>query len=1065
MLEWIVSSSALLAALIALRYLLRGRVSLRLQYALWGLALLRLLIPVSFGSTDISILNAVEAPVAAMTAPPAPVRPDPAAEPAPTAPLIRPDTEDGAYREPAAAPTVSAPPQAELRHAPITGKALLGRLARVLWLGGAALALVWLAASNLILARRLRRSRTRLQAADCPLPVYITDAVETPCLFGLCPPAVYVTSEAAADPTALRHVLAHETAHYRHGDHIWPFLRGLCLALHWYNPMAWWAAVLSRRDGELACDEAAIRRVGEPERAAYGRTLIGLTCRKRPRLLLAATTMTGSARGIGERIALIAKKPRMAAYTLAAVLLLAALAVGCTFTGARKPDPAATPEPGNSADPATAVTTDNRAALAGLAERASTELDGRLVSSLLTTGAPTLTCAQLVPSQRELWTVRLQSGEACWQPAIFTAYAPDVPQFYQTLDISGWEPVAEGSLGAYLEETGQHPLLSDRETYDLIYDSDTLYLELMTGLDLCEYRIFTDGKLTAGGVARVNPGTAEALLALYAPAEPPEPVIPTAGAVQALTTAGLRELGTSDAAAARTLLSGLDFTHCFTAQLPAGELTESLGELRLGSLRVLLGGSYGRRVAFAFVEAGAETGRVYVGPQQTEYKALLALIEAAETSQAEAVPLTEQELELVRAAFDPFAEEEDNGTNPISCCFTSYYDDPADLDLAEFLRYFGGEAVMDMAEYQTLKNTHWTGISRWARLADSPTPVWRYPAAQVEARLETYFGISLSELRGDYTQMASYLPEYDAFYNTTSDWGPGTFSCVRGQREGDTVRLYSQDDAVCLTLEQADGRWLIRSHQRRVPEPTPSPQPQRGETLAWREPEADYVLATAALTLLSDPVDGEEAYHVFEGTRLSVLAEAAQRDGTLWLQLRCPALKSPGVSEGWVPAAQVTPYDESLRDQVRQPVYLPAGEPYAEMPGGEEETHGYDLTGAILQIDGDAALLGLPGGRELWVRREALQVGEPGEQPTGQTPGQIFALARARALTLGLPLETWGAELVYHSERGAEAYTAYFPVSGQALWVMVKLSPGEEGSWYPDLTVEPETVQPVAGLR
>ena len=128
-------------------------------------------------------------------------------------------------------------------------------------------------------------------------------------------------------------MLAHEETHFRHGDHVWGVLRGLCLALHWFDPLVWWAAFLSRRDGELACDEAAIRRLGEDERAAYGRTLIGLTCEKRPALLLTATTMTGSRGGIRERIVLLAKKPRTAVYTLAAVLLLLAVVVGCTMTG------------------------------------------------------------------------------------------------------------------------------------------------------------------------------------------------------------------------------------------------------------------------------------------------------------------------------------------------------------------------------------------------------------------------------------------------------------------------------------------------------------------------------------------------------------------------------------------------------------------------------------------------------------------------------------------------------------------------------------------------------------
>lgn len=35
MLEWILSSCVLILAVVGLRYLLRGRLSLRLQYAMW----------------------------------------------------------------------------------------------------------------------------------------------------------------------------------------------------------------------------------------------------------------------------------------------------------------------------------------------------------------------------------------------------------------------------------------------------------------------------------------------------------------------------------------------------------------------------------------------------------------------------------------------------------------------------------------------------------------------------------------------------------------------------------------------------------------------------------------------------------------------------------------------------------------------------------------------------------------------------------------------------------------------------------------------------------------------
>ena len=58
MIEWIVSSSVLIVAVLLLRTALKGRISLRLQYALWGLVLLRLLVPVQFGSSAYSVAEA-----------------------------------------------------------------------------------------------------------------------------------------------------------------------------------------------------------------------------------------------------------------------------------------------------------------------------------------------------------------------------------------------------------------------------------------------------------------------------------------------------------------------------------------------------------------------------------------------------------------------------------------------------------------------------------------------------------------------------------------------------------------------------------------------------------------------------------------------------------------------------------------------------------------------------------------------------------------------------------------------------------------------------------------------
>ena len=292
MIEWAITSSVLILVVLVLRRLLRGKISLRLQYGLWALVLLRLLLPISFGATVVSVLNLVDQ---------APIQTD---SPAPghwgdeelAWSLAEPGLGSAASGGQAQYGQNQSQEQAEGAAGLGTSRSVpLKRVLLGVWAAGAAALGAWLLWVNLRFAGQLRRSRRPL-AADCPLPVYLSGAARAPCLFGLLHPAIYLTEEAAADERILRHSLAHELPHFAHKDHLWAVLRGICLALHWYNPLVWAAVCLSRRDGELCCDEATVKRLGEKERAAYGRTLLAVTCRGYGSSLLAATHMTGEKR-------------------------------------------------------------------------------------------------------------------------------------------------------------------------------------------------------------------------------------------------------------------------------------------------------------------------------------------------------------------------------------------------------------------------------------------------------------------------------------------------------------------------------------------------------------------------------------------------------------------------------------------------------------------------------------------------------------------------------------------------------------------------------------------------
>lgn len=349
MTEWFVSSAVLAALLIGAHYLLRGKISARLQYALWLVLLVRLLLPLSIGKTAVSVANLLpEAePATVIQAEPAAVLPAQAASaPEPSAPAAPVQTPVQPVQRPASMPAQAETDSAEPEKPAQKPAASVRKIFLFVWASGAALLGLWFLFCNLRYGRQLRAGVLRAIAPKEGRPaVRLTRTALSPCLFGLFPPVIYVTMDCAQDEQLLHHCAEHEYTHYLHRDHIWAVLRGVCLALHWFNPLVWWAAALSRTDAELFCDEDTVRRLGEDVRADYGRSLIRMTCRERVDPLSAATTMSGRGGQLKTRIISITKHPKTAIPVLILVLLLCAAAVGCTMTGAKDAAPAQqTPE-------------------------------------------------------------------------------------------------------------------------------------------------------------------------------------------------------------------------------------------------------------------------------------------------------------------------------------------------------------------------------------------------------------------------------------------------------------------------------------------------------------------------------------------------------------------------------------------------------------------------------------------------------------------------------------------------------------------------------------------------
>ena len=326
MTECIITSSVLIAVIAALRLLFHGKVSHRLQYALWGVVLLRLLLPFPLTGSRFSVMNWVKAPDSSVVGNISNLS------------ITLPSTQPAASGfQPVETESASAG-QETTKAAPSAKKSItVAEGLAIVWITGGALALAWVIGTNLEFYYQLKDTRKIYEISDCGLPVYVTDAIASPCLFGILRPSLYLTPKAVENEKNTRYVLAHELCHYRHGDHIWSLLRGICLAAYWWDPLVWVAAILSRADSELACDETVLGQIGGENRLAYGHTLVDMIAVRKPPsgIFCAATTMVSGKRGIQERLNMIIKKQKTLFPALTAVVLAVTLCAGCTFTGAK----------------------------------------------------------------------------------------------------------------------------------------------------------------------------------------------------------------------------------------------------------------------------------------------------------------------------------------------------------------------------------------------------------------------------------------------------------------------------------------------------------------------------------------------------------------------------------------------------------------------------------------------------------------------------------------------------------------------------------------------------------
>lgn len=241
--------------------------------------------------------------------------------------------------------------------------------AAAVWLLGFAALLARKLAASLRLRRRLRRARPvaderalrlfegarRVLAPGRDVELLETRRLQGPAVTGWLQPRIVLPQglAEALDDDALRHVLLHELAHVRRLDGAVQAVAGLVAAVHWFNPLAWYALHRLEAECETACDAAVLARLPRRRRAGYGRTLIEVAARPRPASDPLGAPILGLSRhhDLKRRILMIARyRPTSLRRALACAIVFAAVAA-VTLTEApvtATPRPAV--EPGAAGD-------------------------------------------------------------------------------------------------------------------------------------------------------------------------------------------------------------------------------------------------------------------------------------------------------------------------------------------------------------------------------------------------------------------------------------------------------------------------------------------------------------------------------------------------------------------------------------------------------------------------------------------------------------------------------------------------------------------------------------------
>lgn len=189
-----------------------------------------------------------------------------------------------------------------------------------------------------------------------PIAIRTSEAADTPLTYGILHPVILMPEETDwKDEGELYQVLEHEFVYIKRMDSLAKLIMTAAVCVHWFNPAVWRMYLLYNRDLELSCDEAVLRKIGKERRGDYARTLIRMEERRAVPAPLFSAFGRNASNQMEERITSIMKTRKHSVITMVLTAFLVGAALLVFATSARAgtvPSPESGAESKPAADPA-----------------------------------------------------------------------------------------------------------------------------------------------------------------------------------------------------------------------------------------------------------------------------------------------------------------------------------------------------------------------------------------------------------------------------------------------------------------------------------------------------------------------------------------------------------------------------------------------------------------------------------------------------------------------------------------------------------------------------------------